>query len=218
MAEVIRKSNPGAYRQPRWHYAADAESTRTICGRDVAEVKGDRRGSWRAGRVERRDADGIGYVCAACTRKAKGAGGSVKLSKAAMKALLARAAEAGEKAYRDAVPTPMVVYTPKDPVASLLGGPDGGPDPSEPVYTVNEGICGSAWVNIRPGGSRLARWLIKEGYGRPDRYYGGVAVSLYRLCGDGGSQSYTRWVAAADAVAETLREAGITAYAQSRVD
>ena len=218
--EAIRKNNPGAYRQPRFHIAADAESSRTICGRDVAEVKGDRRGSWQRGRIERREIDekdlrGIG-ICAACSRKVfASGGGSLKLSNAEMKALLARAGAAGEQAFRAAIPAPMVVYTPKNMMASLMGGDDGGPDPSKPVDIVNEGVCGTAWVNIKPGGSRFARWLVKEGYGRSDSYRGGISLSLYRVCGDRGSQSLTRWEAAAHAVAEVLREAGITAYAQS---
>lgn len=218
--EAIRKNNPGAYRQPRWHLAADAESSRTMCGRDVAEVRGDRRGSWQRGRIERKqvnDADLRGYgICAACTRKVFATGGgSLKLSKAEMQNLLARAGEAGEAAFRAAIPEPMVVYTPKDTMSSLMGGDDGGPDPSQPVYNVSEGVCGTAWVNIKPGGSRFARWLVKEGYGRSDSYRGGVSLSLFRVCGDRMSQSLTRWEAAARAVAEVLREAGINAHPES---
>jgi hypothetical protein len=218
--EVIRRTNPGAYRQPRYHYAADTESTRTLCGKDVAEIKGDRRGSWQRGRIERKSAEGMREyeICTTCVRRATGTGGSVKLTQAAMKALLARASEAGETAFRSAVPTPMTVYTPRDVMASLTGGDDGGPDPSQPTYFVSEGVCGSAWVNIKPGGSRFARWLIKEGYGRTNSYSGGVDLRLWRLCGERGSQSLTRWDAAARAVAAVLREAGITAYSESRID
>jgi hypothetical protein len=215
--EVIRKTNPGAYRQSRWHYAADGESTRTLCGKDVAEIKGDRRGSWVRGRVERKNESDLssyeGYVCAVCKRRADGSVGSIKLSKTAMAELLARAIAAGDQAFADAIPTPMVVYTPKDMMGSLTGGDDGGPDPSQPVYRVNEGVCGTAWVNVKPGTSRFARWLVKEGYGRPDSYRGGV--SLYQIGGDRMSQSLTRKEAAAHAVAEVLREAGIKAYGQS---
>src|SRR5262252_1109132 len=106
--EVIRKNNPGAYRQPRWHYAADAESSRTICGKDVDEVKGDRRGSWQRGRIERKSAEGMRdyEICTTCVRRVSGGGGSIKMSKPEMKALIARAAEAGETAYREAIPAP----------------------------------------------------------------------------------------------------------------
>jgi hypothetical protein len=215
--DVIRKVNPGAYRQPRYHYAADAESTRTICGKDVAEIKGDRRGSWVRGRIERKDASDMAdySICVTCRNRVKGGGGSIKMSKAAMKALLARAGEAGETAFRGAIPTPMIVYTPADMMGSLTGGDDGGADPNEPVYRVNEGVCGTAWVNIKPGGSRFARWLVKEGYGRSDSYRGGITLSLYAVCGDRGSQSLARWEAAAHAVASVLREASITAHAET---
>ena len=217
--QAIRKNNPGAYRQPRFHLAVDAESTRTMCGKDVADVKGDRRGSWQRGRIERKEVDDVQTdysICAVCKRKVFAAGGgSLKLSKTEMQALLDRAGAAGEKAFRDAVPTPMVVYTPTNMLGSLMGGDDGGVDTTKPVDYVSEGVCGTAWVNVKPGGSRFARWLIKEGYGRSDSYRGGVSLSLYRVCGDRMSQSLTRWEAAARAVAEVLREAGITANAES---
>ena len=221
--KAIRKINPGAYRQPRWHLAADsgnAGSTLTICGKDVAEIKGDRRGSWQRGRIEHKDASDLSEysICATCRNKSKGGSGSVKLSVADMKALLARAGDAGETAWRDAIPTPMIVYTPKDVLGSLTGGDDGGIDPNEPVEFVSEGICGNAWVNIKPGGSRFARWLIKEGYARGGAYRGGVTLSTWKLCGERGSQSYARWCAAADAIASVLRDAGITAYAEHWVD
>jgi hypothetical protein len=188
-----------------------------MCGKDVAEIKGDRRGSWNRPRIERKDEADRGYsgICAVCTRKAHGGGGSVKLTVADMKALVARAAEAGEKAYRDAIPTPMVVYTPKNMMASLMGGDDGGADPNEPVYNVPEGVCGTAWVNIKPGGSRFARFILKEGLGRSDSYRGGVNLSPAKICGDRGSQSLTRWEAAAHAIADVLRDGGITAYSES---
>ena len=97
----------------------------------------------------------------------------------------------------------MVVYTPKNVMGSLLGGDDGGaPNPTQPIYQVNEGVCGVAWVNIKPGTSRFARWLIKEGYGRSDSYRGGVNLRLWNVCGSRYSQSLTRWEAATRAVAE----------------
>lgn len=217
--EAIRKTNPGAYKQSRYHYAADADSTRTLCGKDVAQIKGDRRGSWSRPVIERTDASTLSEyaICATCRSKIK-SNGAVKLSTSAMKALLARAAEAGETAFKGAIPTPMVVYTPKDVLGSLTGGDDGGVDTSQPVYQVNEGVCGFGWVSVKPGGSRFARWLIKEGYGSTDSYAGGVRISLWKLCGDRQSQSLARWEAAAYAVAEVLREGGITAYGESRID
>jgi hypothetical protein len=214
--QAIRKMNPGAYRQARWHYAVGDDSTRTMCGRDVTEITGDRRGSWNRGRIERQDAEGMPEysICATCRSKVHG-GGSIKMSKADMKALIARAAEAGDAAFREAIPTPMVVYTPRNMMGSLMGGDDGGADPSKPVDFVSEGVCGTAWVNVKPGGSRFARFILSEKLGRADSYRGGVSLSLYSICGDRMSQSLTRWEAAAHAVAAVLREAGIKAYGQS---
>jgi hypothetical protein len=145
-------------------------------------------------------------------------GASPKLSTGEMEALFARAGEAGRKAFEDAKPVPMIVGTPKNMMASLLGGDDGGFDPNEPIYHVADGVCGFAWVNVRPGGSRFARWLIKNGHGKRDSYAGGVYLSLYGWCVPGMSQSLQRKEAAAHAVAEVLREAGIDAYSQSRID
>lgn len=143
---------------------------------------------------------------------------AVKLSESEMQALLARAAQAGEKAFREAIPAPMLVGTPRDMMGSLMGGDGGGFDTGQPIYQVNEGVCGFGWVTVRPGGSRFARWLVKNGIGRTDSYAGGVRISLWMICGDRGSQSLTRWEAAAYAVAEVLREGGITAYGDSRID
>ena len=46
----------------------------------------------------------------------------------------------------------------------------------------------------------------------------GVDINLWMICGDCGAHSYVLWNAAADAVAKVLREAGIIAYSESRVD
>ena len=218
--QAIRRTNPGAYRQPRFHYV-DGDGTTALCGTDVTQVKGDRRGSWQAPRIERKDADGLGKydaVCARCRAKLAPPASAAKLSIPEMKALLARAGDAGEQAFRDVAPRPMVVYTPKDVLGSLTGGPDGGPDPDQPVYYESEGICGSGGVIVRPGGSRFARWLLKEGYGSRDSYRGGVYLGAWRICGERGSQSYARWVAAADAITKVFRDAGIEARPQTWVD
>lgn len=191
------------YGTKRWHLTTDGESA--MCGTKLD------------GRTETstREAVAAGYssLCSRCTAKADGTGGSVKLSVAAMKALHARAAEAGSLAWRAARPTPMAVIQPNDPVASLLGDDSAG---GEVIDVVMDGVCGFAWVTVRPGTSRFARWLVKEGIGSPDSYRGGVSVREYG--GDRYSQSYTRKMAAAEAYAAVLREAGIKAYADGRLD
>ena len=80
------------------------------------------------------------------------------------------------------------------------------------TWVASEGPCGFAWVNVRPGNSSFSRWLKKT-----DRaskaYRGGVDIWI----GD-FNQSMTRKMACAQVMAEVLREAGIKAYAGSRMD
>ena len=129
-------------------------------------------------------------------------------------ALIERAEAAARVAYEAATPTPMVVGTPKNMVASLMGGDGGGFDTSQPVYTVPGGVCGFAWVNIGPGNTSFARHARKLA-GARKHYYGGMEVrpSVGRM-----DQSMQRKEAACRAYADVLREAGIPAYMQSRMD
>lgn len=144
---------------------------------------------------------------------------AVKLSKADMKALLARAAEAATEAREACTPTPMVVGTPKNMMASLMGGDDGGFREDRPIEVVSGGVCGRGDVNIKPGNSRLANYLRKEDLGRTNNYHGGLDVRLYELVpGMRFDQSYERNVAAATAFAKVLREAGINAHIRTWVD
>lgn len=119
---------------------------------------------------------------------------------------------AGRRAAEEAVPVPMVVYSPKDPLGSLLGEPEE-IDPAKPVYYVDEGVCGFAWVNVKPGTSRFARWLKSHGHARSDSYYGGVTLWVHDY-----GQSMARKAAYAEAFAAVLVEHGVKAYADSRMD
>ncbi len=89
-------------------------------------------------------------------------------------------------------------------------------DDSSPVVhryaPVMDGVCGFAWVTIRPGTSSFARWVSKTGRGRKG-YYGGIQIWV-----SGFGQSMTRKEAYADAFAAVLREAGVSASAGSRMD
>lgn len=114
-------------------------------------------------------------------------------------ALVARAAAAGRVAGNAIVPRHMVVY--------------GGRPGEVPVrYDVPEGPCGFAWINVSPGNSPFANYLKKNGIAHK-AYRGGVDIWV----GDYG-QSLDRKEAHANAYAEVLREAGIRAYADSRMD
>jgi hypothetical protein len=140
-----------------------------------------------------------------------------KLTKAQAAALYDKAACAAEAAYLAAKPTPMVVGTPKNLLGSLTGGDDGGLDPSQPVYHVPGGVCGFAWVTLRPARGALATLLKAKGGHKG--YYGGVELSSgYIVPGARFDQSLERNEAAAKAFAAVLQEAGFQAYAGSRLD
>lgn len=65
--------------------------------------------------------------------------------------LWSRAKAAGVAAGEAAVPVPMTVGTAKGFGDEI--------DETQPVYHVPEGACGFAWVNVKPGTSRFAKWL-----------------------------------------------------------
>lgn len=101
------------------------------------------------------------------------------------------AQDAGREAAEAITPTPMIVGSPTHPLGDDI-------DPSKPVYRVDAGVCGFAWVLVRPATCSFARWLVKMGYGST-AYKGGVAVRI-----GAHGQSYERKVAHAAAMAETF--------------
>lgn len=81
----------------------------------------------------------------------------------------------------------------------------------EPVL---DGVCGFAWVKVRPANSRFANWLKKVGIVSGPAYNGGVDIWI-----SDHNQSYERKLAHAEALAEHLRsELGIDAKAHGRLD
>lgn len=164
-------------------------------------------------------------LCGRCLAPAPATSPTFTASEA--RALFAKAHAAGTAAGNGHKPTPMVVYTPKDQLGSMLGHNDvsfaddgkGGLmvrgnniDDREPVYTVPDGVCGFAWVNIRPGNCSLARHAHKLLKARTG-YYGGMEIWV-----NGFGQSYERKRAYASAYAEVMRAAGVDAYPGSRLD
>jgi hypothetical protein len=88
-------------------------------------------------------------------------------------------------------------------------------DDSSPVvqqWVESEGVCGFAWVTITPGNSSFAIWLKKYTRARP-AYQGGVQIWVHEF-----NQSMERKQAYAQAYAKVVRDAGIKAYAGSRMD
>lgn len=118
--------------------------------------------------------------------------------------LYAKAHEAGHAAAVAVNPVPMVV-----------GEADGLSNRFKPggqQWFVSEGVCGFAWIVVRPGNSSFARWLKKEKKASKD-YYGGVSLWIRDY-----NQSMQRKEAYAHAFAGVLKAAGIEAYGQSRLD
>jgi len=119
--------------------------------------------------------------------------------------LYKEACMAGVKAAKETVPTPMQVIEREN----LL-------DDSSPIiksFLVSEGLCGVAWVNIKPGNSKFANFLKKNDLGLRDSYYGGVRITIFTH-----NQSYERKMIHAQAMAEVFVKHGIRAYADGRLD
>lgn len=113
---------------------------------------------------------------------------------------------AGTEAARKCDVVPMLVGTPTTPFGNDL-------DLAKPVEYVCEGVCGFAWVQVKPGTSSFAKWLVKTKRARSDSYYGGVCIWIGEY-----SQSMQRKEAHADAMAEVFRKHEINAYCMSRMD
>lgn len=113
--------------------------------------------------------------------------------------------KAGKQAAQATVPIPMVVCTHENMA-----------DDSSPVVhrgVVNDGVCGFAWVNIKPAYSRFAKYLVANGLASKDSYEGGVSLWVHDY-----NQSMTLKAAYARGFAGVLRAAGINAVAHLRID
>jgi hypothetical protein len=107
-------------------------------------------------------------------------------------ALDRKAHEAGMAAGNAKVPVPMVPFeraNPWDDTSAV-----------KRVYApVMGGVCGTAYVKVRPGNSGFARWL-KRHRGAFNAYYGGVQFSVNDF-----GQSLEKALAYATAYAEAVR-------------
>ena len=138
---------------------------------------------------------------------------STRFTRAQAAALIAKAEQAAKAAFEAATPTPMIVGQPKDLMGSLMGGDGGGLDYSQRTYFVAGGVCGFAWVNIK-GTTSFARHA-KALAGARKSYYGGLDIRPQAM---GMSQSYEAKMDACQAYAEILREGGVQAFADGRLD
>lgn len=85
-------------------------------------------------------------------------------------------------------------------------------DYSKPTYVLN-GLCGFAWINIKPARGKFVTWLKENKIGSTDSYYGGYTIWVHEF-----GQSVDQKSAFADAFAKVLNDNGITAYGASRLD
>lgn len=121
-------------------------------------------------------------------------------------AIIAAAEAAGMAAGNRCEPVPMIVGSPTSVLGSTI-------DPSKKTYFVEAGCCGFAWVNIKPGTSRIAKYLKSVGKARSS-YTGGVDVWVSEF-----GQSMARKEDYAGAYARVLRDNGVDrAYSMSRMD
>ena len=122
------------------------------------------------------------------------------------RAIYEMADKAGQEAVERLVVRPMVVSQHTNPMVD-----------SSPVarsWFVEDGVCGFAWVNVKPAHSKFAKFLVVSGLARKDTYNGGVTLWVSQY-----NQSLQKKEAYAYAFAKVLRDNGIEkAYADSRMD
>ena len=120
--------------------------------------------------------------------------------------IYSEAHSAGLAAGHGCTPTPMVVGQPTTPLGNDI-------DYDKETYYVADGVCGFAWVNIKPARGKFVKFLKDNNIGRKDCYYGGYTVWVSEF-----GQSMHRKENYARAFTSVLRENGLTAYNMSRMD
>lgn len=120
-----------------------------------------------------------------------------------MQRLFNKAHAAGMRAGQTVKVTPMVVLERENPMDDT--------SPVKQEWHVDGGPCGFAWVRIK-GNTRFGRWCVKHDRARKG-YPSGLNIHVWDF-----GQSMARKYAYAQAFAAVLTEAGVTAYAESRMD
>lgn len=191
-----------------WHSLDCATGKNAKYSKRTALTPDERRDNIKARNVERFGHEGyVSYrdnMSKCCLDKDREQ--SPTFTRIQAKRLFDQALAEGVRAGNAAEPVPMVVGTP----TTFLGNDI---DYDKKTYYVADGVCGFAWVVIRPGNSSLARHAIKLGIGHSNRYSGGVEISVREH-----GQSLDRKSQHATAYAAILKAANVNAYAQSRID
>jgi hypothetical protein len=130
------------------------------------------------------------------------------MNKREAEALYKRAHEAGIAAFHAAKPTPMIVGEAKSLFSNEI-------DYTKKTYYEADGVCGFAWIKVRPARGAFVAYCKANKIGYSSSY-GGYQVSPK---GEAAmSQSYARKMAYAGAFAKVLNDAGLDAYADGRLD
>ena len=120
--------------------------------------------------------------------------------------IYSEAHSAGLAAGHGCTPTPMVVGQPTTPLGNDI-------DYEKETYYVADGVCGFAWINIKPARGKFVKFLKDNKIGRKDSYYGGYTIWVNQF-----GQSMTRKENYARAFTKVLNENGLKAYSMSRMD
>jgi hypothetical protein len=86
------------------------------------------------------------------------------------------------------------------------------PNTGEKWYE-EDGVCGFAWVKIRPARGKFVNWCKKNNIGKTDSFEGGYMIWISDY-----NQSMQKKEAYAYGFAKVLVDNGIRAYAMSRMD
>lgn len=119
--------------------------------------------------------------------------------------IYAKADAAGKAAVEKLHVVPMIVGHAKNFFGNDI-------DYSKQTYYVEDGVCGFAWVTVKPANSKFAKFLKASGLGRKG-VYGGMSMWIRDY-----NQSLQKKEAYAHAFARVLNENGINAYSESRMD
>ena len=128
------------------------------------------------------------------------------MSKLSMQAIYDQAHEAGLAAVAAKKVVPMIVGTPNNVFGNEI-------DYSQETYFVADGVCGFAWINVKPANCKFGKFLTANKIARKDSYEGGLRMPIMAF-----DQSLQKKEAYAYAFADSLSNEGIRAYANSRMD
>lgn len=114
-------------------------------------------------------------------------------------------------AFRDCKPNPVIFGQAKDLFSNEMV-----PGTEELVM---DGLCGFAWINIKPARGEFVKFLKRNNIGHPG-VYGGWTISAYNVGIPGSSQSMERKEAGCKAFVAVIKEyfPDMRIWVESRLD